>query len=75
MNDREDPSKELVHTCNLVQVTLTLLHYFQDIHAKQVCAIGRERERKEERRRRRGGRVEEGGVGGREQTENEEVEG
>ena len=51
MNDREDPSKELFHTCDLVQVTLALLHYFQDIHAKQVCAIRRERERKEERRK------------------------
>ena len=67
MNDREDPSKELVHTCDLVQVTLALLHYFQDIHAKQVCAIGREGEREE-------GREEEGWVRGREQMENEEVE-
>ena len=54
MNDGEDPSKELVHTCNLVQVTLTLLHYFQDIHAKQVCAMGGR-----ERGRRRGGGGEE----------------
>ena len=57
MNDREDPSKELFHTCDLVQVTLALLHYFQDIHAKQVCAIGRERERgrREEEERRKDG--------------------
>lgn len=53
MNDGEDPSKELVHTCDLVQVTLTLLHYFQDIQAKQVRAIGSEKERKEERRKER----------------------
>ena len=54
MNDGKDPSKELVHTCDLVQVTLALLHYFQDIHAKQVCAIGRE-----------GGRIEKKEKGGR----------
>ena len=64
MNDGEDPSKELVHTCDLVQVTLTLLHYFQDIQAKQVRAIGSEKERKEE------GEV--GDVGEREQMKNGE---
>ena len=38
MNDGEDPSKEFIYAGDLVQVTLTLLHHFQDIQAEQVCA-------------------------------------
>lgn len=42
MNDGEDPSKEFIYAGDLVQVTLTLLHHFQDIQAEQVCAGKRE---------------------------------
>lgn len=52
MNDGEDPSKEFIYAGDLVQVTLTLLHHFQDIQAEQVCAAKREGRGWESRRRR-----------------------
>lgn len=61
MNDGEDPSKEFIYAGDLVQVTLTLLHHFQDIQAKQVCAAKRERGGSQggggrQRKRNKGGR-------------------